>query len=181
VLAAVVSTGGPILLASATMFIRDWVPASGKWSQVRRLSAYRTTTITYGLLAATVAWLGPIRSILDLMLFAFAMVVPPGIAVAYVLYWKRTTEVGVFWGMVLGYAGGLVWYSLTYWAGAAGLVAPTDAGLWHKLGHLLFVEGGGIDPSYPATLIPLVGIPLLSLLTAHETEAQESFHKAVGV
>lgn len=33
VLAAVVSSGGPILLSSATMFVRDWLPVSKGWSQ----------------------------------------------------------------------------------------------------------------------------------------------------
>ena len=35
VLAAVVSSGGPILLSSATMFVRDWIPASTEWTQQR--------------------------------------------------------------------------------------------------------------------------------------------------
>ena len=42
------------------------------------------------------------------------MVVPPALAVTYTLYWKRTTEAGAFWGMVLGFAGGLIWYALTH-------------------------------------------------------------------
>lgn len=157
VLAAVISSGGPILLASATMLVRDWIPSSGGWNQLRRLRAYRVTTILYGALAATIALLGPIRSILDLLLFAFAMVVPPGIAVAYVLYWKRATEAGVFWGMVLGYVGGLLWYGLNSWLGTA------------------------IDPAYPATLLPLVMIPVLSLVTEQDVVAGESFRRAVGV
>ena len=58
VLAAVVSSGGPILLSSATMFVRDWIPSSKNWTQDRRLRAYRTTTIIYGMGAADdrVAW-----------------------------------------------------------------------------------------------------------------------------
>ncbi len=108
VLAAVVSSGGPILLSSATMFVRDWIPGSKDWAQDRRLRGYRTTTIVYGMLAAVIAWLGPITSILDLLLFGFAMVVPPALAVTFLFYWRRTTERGAFYGMVLGFAGGLV-------------------------------------------------------------------------
>ena len=156
VLAAVVSSGGPILLSSATMFVRDWIPGSKKWDQSQRLRAYRTTTIVYGMVAAVIAWLGPIGSILDLLLFGFAMVVPPAIAVTYLLYWKRTTEEGAFYGMVLGFAGGLIWYALT---------------------HFVFPEQGEvIDPSYPTTLIPLVAVPVISLLTRERVEGREAFY-----
>jgi Na+/proline symporter len=112
VLAAVISSGGPILLSSAAMFVRDWFRGSASWPGERKLRAYRAVTVVYGLAAALVAWLGPIGSILDLLLFGFAMVVPPAIAAGYVLYWKRTTEAGAFWGIVLGYALGLAWYVL---------------------------------------------------------------------
>ena len=97
-LAAVISSGGPILLSSATMFVNDWLPFAGKMSEKNRLLAFRLTTVVYGLVAATIAWLGNIGSILDLLLLAFSAVVPPAIAVFYLLYWKRTTEKGAFWG-----------------------------------------------------------------------------------
>ena len=156
VLAAVVSSGGPILLSSATMFVRDWIPTSKDWSQQRRLGAYRWTTIIYGMGAAVIAFVGPITSILDLLLFGFAMVVPPALAVTFLLYWKRTTEAGAFWGMVLGAAGGLIWYLLT---------------------HFFFAEQGeSIDPSYPTTLIPLVAIPVISLMTQDRAEGKDAFY-----
>ena len=155
VLAAVISSGGPILLSSATMFVRDWLPASKDWSQDRRLRAYRTTTIVYGMGAAVIAWLGPITSILDLLLFGFAMVVPPALAVTYSLYWKRTTEAGAFWGMMLGFVGGLTWYAFTHF------VLPG--------------QGEGIDPSYPTFFIPLIAIPLISLLTKEDGESKAAF------
>jgi solute:Na+ symporter, SSS family len=155
VLAAVVSSGGPILLSSATMFVRDWIPSSSRWTQQERLRAYRRTTIVYGLGAAVIAWLGPITSILDLLLFGFAMVVPPAIAVTFTLYWKRTTETGAFWGMALGFAGGLIWYALT---------------------HLMFPEQGeSIDPSYPTTIIPLIAVPVISLLTTDSAKGRDAF------
>ena len=156
VLAAVVSSGGPILLSSATMFVRDWIPSSKNWTQDRRLRAYRLTTITYGMGAATIAWLGPITSILDLLLFGFAMVVPPALAVTYTLYWKRTTEAGAFWGMVLGFAGGLIWYGLTHF--------------------VLVDQGESIDPAFPTTFIPLVAIPVISLLTQKSEERSQAFY-----
>jgi SSS family solute:Na+ symporter len=155
VLAAVVSSGGPILLSSATMFVRDWIPSSSGWNQAAKLRAYRTTTIIYGMGAAVIAWLGPITSILDLLLFGFAMVVPPAIAVTYSLYWKRTTETGAFYGMALGFAGGLIWYALTHF------VWPEHADV--------------IDPSYPTTIIPLIAVPAISLLTPDHVHGKDAF------
>jgi SSS family solute:Na+ symporter len=159
VLAAVVSSGGPILLSSATMFVRDWLPGSSTWDQARRLRAYRTTTIVYGMLAAVIAWLGPIASILDLLLFGFAMVVPPAVAVTFVLYWRRTTEAGAYYGMMLGFTGGLGWYALTHF-------------VWPEQGEL-------IDPSYPTTIIPLVAVPVISLLTRENAERRDAFYACV--
>jgi SSS family solute:Na+ symporter len=152
VLAAVVSSGGPILLSSATMFVRDWIPASRSWDGARRLRAYRITTVVYGAVAAVVAWLGPIGSILDLLLFGFAMVVPPAIAAAFVLYWPRTSEAGVFWGIALGYALGLLWY----------LAMPED-----------------LDPSYITTLVPLLVVPAVSLATGQQFEGTDSFYRTL--
>jgi SSS family solute:Na+ symporter len=150
VLAAVISSGGPILLSSAAMLVRDWLPASSAWDPQRRLRAYRTTTIVYGMFAALVAWLGPIGSILELLLFGFAMVVPTAIAAGYVLYWKRTTEAGVFWGIVVGYVLGVLWY----------LVVPAEE----------------IDPSYITTLVPLMVIPIVSLCTRDSAATADEFH-----
>jgi SSS family solute:Na+ symporter len=152
VLAAVVSSGGPILLSSATMFVRDWIPGSQSWEGSRRLHAYRITTIVYGALAALVAWLGPVGSILDLLLFGFAMVVPPAIAVGYVLYWPRTTEAGVFSGIVAGYALGIASY----------LFLPEE-----------------IDPSYATTLVPLIVVPVISLITSQRVEGRDAFYRTV--
>ena len=154
VLAAVVSSGGPILLSSATMFVRDWIPASHNWTQARKLRAYRTTTIVYGMAAAVIAWLGPITSILELLLFGFAMVVPPAIAVTFSLYWRRTTEAGAFWGMALGFCGGLLWYVLTEW---------------------IYPGSTAIDPSYATTVIPLIAVPAISLLTADRDDGKAAF------
>jgi Na+/proline symporter len=155
VLAAVISSGGPILMSSATMFVRDWIPGSKSWTQDERLRAYRRTTVIYGMAAAVIAWLGPITSILGLLLFGFAMVVPPAVAVTFSLYWKRTTEAGAFWGMTLGFAGGLGWYALT---------------------SLAFPQGAQvIDPSYPTTIIPLIAVPVISLLTPGRAASDAAF------
>jgi Na+/proline symporter len=142
VLAAVVSSGGPVLLSSATMFVRDWIPTSRDWSPGRRLRAYRTTTAVYGLVAALVAWLVARTgvSLLDLLLLAYAMVVPPAVALGYLLFWRRTSEAGAFWGMASGYLAGIAWYAWAWWTGR------------------------GLDPSVVTAVVPLGVVPLVSWL-----------------
>ena len=87
------------------------------------------------------------------------MVVPPALAVTFTLYWRRTTEAGAFWGMALGFAGGLIWYALT---------------------HFVFIEQGeSIDPSYATTLIPLIAIPAISLLTQENADRRQGFYERI--
>ncbi len=177
ILAAVISSGGPILLSSATMFVNDWLPFAGKMSEKNRLLAFRLTTVVYGLVAATIAWLGNIGSILDLVLLAFSAVVPPAIAVSYLLYWKRTTETGAFWGTAVGYAGGLLWYGAIRWTTSVGFSVTDDSGFWHAAIHYCFVnEGKGVDPSYVTTFVPLLLIPAISLLTRENLEGKDKFY-----
>ena len=143
ILAAVISSGGPVLLSGATMFVRDLD------DERATLTAYRVTTVVYGLIAALAAW-GVSRtevSLLDMLLLGYAMVVPPAIGLGYLFYWRRTTEAAVFWGMALGYFLGVLWY------------------LWTRVG------GATLDTSYVTTLVPLVAIPLLSLLSRRERSA----------
>ena len=49
VLAAVISSGAPILLASATMFVNDWIPGSKDFGSEKKLFAYKSVTVIYGL------------------------------------------------------------------------------------------------------------------------------------
>ena len=58
VLAAVISSGAPILLASATMLVNDWIPGSKHYSSDKKLLAYKLVTVVYGVVAALIAWLG---------------------------------------------------------------------------------------------------------------------------
>ncbi len=169
VLAAVISSGGPILLSSATMLVRDWLPFTANYSSDERLRAYRGTTIVYAFVAAVAAWLVATRttlSVLDLLLFGFAMVVPPAIALGYTIYWRRTTEAGCYWGMVIGYGAGLMWFALIKWALWVDFSASEDSSAWRRLFAYCFTYNGeGIDPSYATTIVPLVVVPLVSLLT----------------
>jgi SSS family solute:Na+ symporter len=183
VLAAVISSGGPILLSSATMFVRDWLPSARSSSPTGKLRLYRITTAVYGVLAAVLAWLVSTTtvSILDMLLFGFAVVVPPAIAVAYLIYWRRTTEAGAFWGMVAGYAAGLLWFAAIKWAVATGLQAPPGSGVLRQMMHFLFVNRGqGVDPSYVTTLVPLATVPIVSLLTRDRGGDKDRFYSTLS-
>ncbi len=181
VLAAVISSGGPILLASATMFVRDWLPFSKTLSPARQLFAYRLTTVIYGMMAALIVYIVKQISVLDLLLLGFAAVVPPAIAVGYLIYYKRTTEAGAFWGIVAGYVGGIIWFALIEWAKKSGFELNESSGAMARLFHYCFVHtGDGIDPSYATTLIPLVAIPVISLATRETSERKESFYATLS-
>ena len=188
VLAAVISSGGPILLSSATMFVRDWLPFTKNYSDEKKLKAYRITTVVYGIIAAILAYVwyvsDPPITILDILLFGFAVVVPPAIAVGYLIYWKRTTEPGAYWGMLAGYATGMVWYGLIRWAVYVDFAAPEGSSAARKAFHACFIDfwnsGEGLDPSYLTTLIPLLAVPIISLFTAEETENREKFYDVLA-
>lgn len=173
VLGALISSGAPILLGSATLFVNDWVPGSKKFSEQKKLRAYKITTVIYGLVATTIAWQANISSVLQLLLLGFAMVVPPAIAITFIFYWKKTTEQAVFWGMVAGYGGGLAHWGLnTLYEGAENAGAGGFAGFWYNLCQFL---GEWRDPTFAATLLPLLVIPLVSvLLPKHSAQDQES-------
>jgi len=183
VLAAVISSGGPILLASATLLLRDWVPPYGRMSPEGRLVALRVVTVIYGLIAAVLAWKGQIGSILDLLLLGFAMVVPPAVAIAYLLFWSRTTERACFWAILVGYAAGLAWFLELRWlegrvdAGApvpellSGIARGLESQTW-------WVEL--LDPSYLTTLVPLVMVPILSWLEPAQRADAERFRAEAG-
>lgn len=147
VLAALISSGGPILLASATMFVNDWIPASKDYSSTRKLKAYRVTAVIYGIVAAIIAcifgyFIGT-ASVLEWLLLGFAMVVPPAIAIAYIFYVRSTTEQGVFWGIASGYGLGLL--------------------SWVVNKTILHLD---IDiASYFTTIVPIFVIPIVSALT----------------
>ena len=130
VLAAVISSGAPILLASATMLVNDWIPGSKHYSSDKKLLAYKLVTVVYGVVAALIAWLGNISSVLGLVLLGFAMVVPPAVAVGFVLYWRRTSEIAAFWGMASGFAGGLLVWLLNSLFGAPSNAAAGGFAQW---------------------------------------------------
>lgn len=181
VLAAVISSGAPILLASATMFVNDWIPASKEYSDQKKLRAYKIVTVVYGSSAAVIAYLGNISSVLQLLLLGFAMVVPPAIAVSYVFYWKKTTESSAFWGMVAGFGGGLImWLFNTLFDGPENATAGGFAQWWYEL---ITVLGEWRDPSFLTLMLPLIIIPVLTLARPDgdkEMEKSASFYARLG-
>ncbi len=179
ILAAVISSGGPILLASSTMLVRDWMPARWFPDEAAQGRGLRITTVAYGVFGGVIALFADIRSILDLVLFAFAMVVPPAVSLGYVLYWPRATERGCYWGMLVGYAGGLVWFLTIRWAEWAGFEA--GEGVVSRVAYWCFGDGG-VDPSYITTLIPLLAVPLLSLWRPDgDGAARDAFYQRLRV
>jgi Na+/proline symporter len=137
----------------------------------------------YAFSAAIAAWLVAeytTISILDLLLFGFAMVVPPAVSLGYLVYWRRTTEAGAYWGMAVGYASGLIWFGSIKFALATGFAVPADAGLlWRTLAYGLTVDGEGLDPSYLTFFVPLVVVPIVSRLTS-QTGAREDFYEMLS-
>lgn len=181
VLAAVISSGAPILLASSTMFVNDWIPASKNYSDEKKLKAYKIVTVVYGSSAAVIAYVGNITSVLQLLLLGFAMVVPPAIAVTFVFYWKKTTEFAAFWGMVAGFGGGLImWLFNTLFDGAENATAGGFAQWWYEIINML---GEWRDPSFLTLMLPLIIIPVLTIIypnSAADDEQSESFYKRLG-
>lgn len=181
VLAAVISSGAPILLGSATMFVNDWIPGSKNFSSDKKLRAYKIVTVIYGTSAALIAWLGNISSVLQLLLLGFAMVVPPAIAITYVFYWKRTTEFAAFWGMLTGFVGGLTaWLLNSLYDGAESAAVGGFPQFWYELTQAL---GEWRDPSFLTLLLPLIMIPVLTLLWPNadaDGEQSDEFYRKLG-
>ena len=173
VLAAVISSGAPILLASATMLVNDWIPGSKHYSSDKKLLAYKLVTVVYGVVAALIAWLGNISSVLGLVLLGFAMVVPPAVAVGFVLYWRRTSEIAAFWGMALGFAGGLlVWLLNSLFGAPSNATAGGFAQWWFEVITFL---GEWRDPSFVTLLVPIIVIPVFTFLFPNSEKHNEHF------
>src|SRR5690606_29181097 len=87
VLAALISSGAPILLGTATMFVNDWLPGSDNLSPEKKLKDYKLTADAFASIATHIAWQAHITSVLQLLLLGFAMVVPPAIPIVFIFYW----------------------------------------------------------------------------------------------
>lgn len=181
VLAAVISSGAPILLGSATMLVNDWIPASKHYSSDQKLRAYKLVTVIYGSGAAFCAWYFNFGSVLQFLLLGFAMVVPPAIAVTFVFYWKRTTERAAFWGMLVGFVSGLLMWLLNNWySGAENADVGGFAQTWYELCQYL---GEWRDPSFLTLLLPMFTIPIVTIFfpdKKDDSEMSATFYKNLG-
>jgi Na+(H+)/acetate symporter ActP len=160
------------------MFVNDWVPGVKQFNSDQKLRAYKIVTVLYGTTAAVIAWLGNITSVLQLLLLGFAMVVPPAIAVTYVFYWRKTTELAVFWGITTGFAGGLImWLFNTLFSAVENATAGGFAQWWYELIEYL---GEWRDPSFLTLLLPLLVIPIITLLKPNRDEDKQHFDEFYG-
>ena len=181
VVAAVISTGAPVLLASATMFVNDWLPSVKKLSSEKQLRAYKVIAIVYGLIGTFIACLGYIGSILKLLLLAYAFVVPPAVAVTFVIYWKKTSERAVFWGIALGSGSGMImWLFNTLFDGEENANAGGFAQWWYEL--ISYLKEWS-DPSFLTLLVPVIVIPIVTLIypnKATDNDQRNAFYKMLG-
>ncbi len=181
VLAAVISSGAPILLSSATMLVNDWIPASKKYSSDKKLLAYKLVTAIYGGGAAFCAYYFNFGSVLQFLLLGFAMVVPPAIAVTYVFYWKKTTEKAAFWGILTGFVSGLImWLLNRSFAGAENADVGGFPQYWYELCQYL---GEWRDPSFLTLLLPVFVIPIVTILFPNkedDSEQSDAFYIKLG-
>ena len=183
ILAALISSGAPILLGSATMLVNDWIPGSKNYSSQTKLKAYKITTVIYGLVATTIAWQAEnsLSSVLKLLLLGFAMVVPPAIAVTFMFYVKRTSEKAVFWSIAIGFFGGLIHWGLnTLFEGKDYATAGGFGQYWHEL---MVGLGEWSDPTFSATLIPLAVILVMIVLNPEKepTALSKQFYQDLKV
>ena len=108
------------------------------------------------------------------------MVVPPALSVAYVVYWPRTTELGAYWGRAIGYGAGRIWFTAIKISLAVGFTAQEGSGLLRQiLAYCFTVDGEGIDPSYPTFFVPLVAVPIISMLTK-QGPIREDFYEILS-
>ena len=155
------------------MLVNDWIPGSKHYSSDKKLLAYKLVTVVYGVVAALIAWLGNISSVLGLVLLGFAMVVPPAVAVGFVLYWRRTSEIAAFWGMALGFAGGLlVWLLNSLFGAPSNAAAGGFAQWWFEVITFL---GEWRDPSFVTLLVPIIVIPVFTFLFPNSEKHNEHF------
>ena len=97
------------------------------------------------------------------------MVVPPAIAITFMFYVKRTSEVAVFWSISAGFFGGLSHWGLnTLFANAQHQNAGGFGQTWYEFSHML---GEWSDPTFSATLIPLAVIIIFIIVAPERKES----------
>lgn len=178
ILAAVISSGAPILLASSTMFVNDWIPDSKNFSEQQQLRWYKVVAVIYGVGAALIAWLGNITSVLGLVLIGFALVVPPAVSVGFVLYWRRTSEKAAFYGMASGFVGGLImWLCNVLFDGPENADIGGFAQWYHEFYNQI---GAWSDPAFATFIFPMIVVPLFTILFPNDDKTNANYGSFYG-
>jgi SSS family solute:Na+ symporter len=114
IMAAILSTVSPIILASGTMITKDIyqrkLKPNATDSEVLKMS--RITTAVAGLICVILSILlyGSTR-ILDIVYFAYSIRGALFVVLIFGIYWKMTSEKGAVWAMIITAAVGIFWVS----------------------------------------------------------------------
>ncbi|MGI6751683.1 MAG: sodium:solute symporter family protein [Anaerovoracaceae bacterium] len=112
IMAAVLSTVAPIILASGTMITKDIyqrvIKPDATDAQVLRMSRITTAVAGVACIALSLYMYGSTR-ILDIVYFAYSIRGALFVILLLGIYWKRTSEKGAIWGMIITASVGVFW------------------------------------------------------------------------
>lgn len=111
IMAAILSTVSPIILAAGTMLTKDLYqrarPGAGE-EQINRTA--RLTTALSGVVCTLLAvLLSDSAMILDMVYFAYSLRGALFVVLLLAIFWKRTSPAGAIWGMLLTTGVGFFW------------------------------------------------------------------------
>ena len=113
ILAAILSTVSPLILASGTMVTKDIYQGIFKpdATEAQVLKMSRITTAISGVICSVAAIVMNSSGIkvLDIVYFAYSMRGALFVVVLLGIYWKKTSEKGAVWGMIATAIVGLFW------------------------------------------------------------------------
>ncbi len=119
ILAAILSTVSPIILASGTMVTKDIyhrvLRPNATDAQVLKMS--RITTAAAGIVCIILAMV-PNLKILDLVYFAYTLRGSLFVVLLFAIYWKKVSNKGAVWAMICTAAMGFIWVAIKSKTGA---------------------------------------------------------------
>lgn len=112
IMAAVLSTVSPIILASGTMITKDIyqrkIKPDATDAEVLKMSRITTAMAGVACIILSLYMYGSTR-ILDIVYFAYSIRGALFVVLLLGIYWKRTSEKGAIWGMIITAAVGVFW------------------------------------------------------------------------
>jgi SSS family solute:Na+ symporter len=112
IMAAVLSTVSPIILASGTMITKDIYQRKLKpnATDAEVLTMSRVTTAIAGVICTilSIAMYGSSR-VLDIVYFAYSIRGSLFVVLLFGIYWRKTSEKGAIWSMIVTAAVGIFW------------------------------------------------------------------------